>query len=125
MAEEKEEASKDVKIFYEKSPLYRTVRATGAWAGITPQGEVQIMVFNDLRPLPEFVRQEITDDRTLGKEIEKVERKGVLREIEVNIAIAPDVAIALVGLIEQMLEQLRQKGLLQAQAKPEQTEGGN
>jgi hypothetical protein len=52
---DEEQESRNVKVFYQNSPLHRAVFAGGAWAGITPNGLLQVALFNDLRPMPEIV----------------------------------------------------------------------
>ena len=76
MPDQEPEESRKIKVFYQNAVSHRTLFVGGAWAGITPNGFVQLGLFNDLRPMPEMVTHGVIDD-TFGPEIEK-DRKSVV-----------------------------------------------
>ena len=55
-------APNQIKLFYEKSLSHRTIHVDGVWAGISPQGSVQLTIFNDLRPVPDYTLNAINPD---------------------------------------------------------------
>ena len=105
MSSEATSDSKKLRVFYQNAPFHRTVYVGGAWAGITPTGLVQVGLFNDLRPMPEMVTLDVVDD-TVGQEIEKLEKQGVIREVEATVLMPLVVAKSLLPLIQQMIDQL-------------------
>jgi hypothetical protein len=100
-----ETESRKLQFFYQTAPFHRTTFISGAWAGITPSGLIQLGLFNDLRPMPEMVIQEVVGD-TLGAEIEKLEKRGVIREIEATVIMPLATAKLILPLIQQMIDQL-------------------
>lgn len=100
-----ESESRKIQFFYQNAPFHRTVFVSGAWAGVTPSGLVQLGLFNDLHPMPEMVIQEVVED-TLGPEIEKLEKRGVIREVEATVVMSLSTAKLILPLIQQMIDQL-------------------
>lgn len=72
MAEEKQypKVPDEITVYYQKAKDHRTVRADGAWAGLTPALEIQFAVYNDLQPMPKSVRHKVTE-RGLGPEVSR------------------------------------------------------
>lgn len=110
---EEEKGLKQLKVFYEKSPQYRTITAGGAWAGMTPQGQVQFVLFNDLRSIPDYASLKVTSEGRVSGEVEEVARPGIIREAEINVVmdvvIAQRVVDALQGMINQIKELKKQE----------------
>jgi hypothetical protein len=102
-----------VDIFYDKSPQFRTIHAGGAWASVTPELEVQVVFFTNLAPMPEFVRQRVSENG-LGEEVDKIVKKGISREYEVSVVVNKAVAEQLVELITRVMGQLPQEILPKA-----------
>jgi hypothetical protein len=113
-----EDTDKKIAFFYQNSPLSRTVHADGAWAGLTPQLEIQFSFFNDLRPTPEYILHRLTD-QGLGEEVERIERQGVIREVEVNVVMNPANVEELIKLLSRMVAEVHA-----ARRKIEQAEAG-
>ena len=97
--------TKNLRVFYQNSTFHRTVFAGGVWAGVTPNGLVQLGFFNDLRPMPEMVTHGVVNDE-LGPEIETLEKKGIVREVETTVLLPLPMAKSLLPLIQQMIDQL-------------------
>lgn len=96
-----------IDIYYKKARNHRTIQADGAWAGITPQLEVQVAFFKDLRPMPDFVTHLITPGEGLGAEVSRVEQKGMVREVEVTMVMSADTLESVIKLMQQSLEHLK------------------
>jgi len=76
-----EPAEKTIDIHYEKSNLFRVIPVEGAYGGLTPHGKILMSVFNERLPLPKVVTHE-HDAGHLGKEVGRISREGVFREVE-------------------------------------------
>ncbi len=106
--ENQEKTGRDkVAIYYQKTRHYRTIHADGAWAGITPQLEVQFTFFTDLQPMPEFTLHQVTDKGTLSDEVERVVKDGVVREAEINIVMNPSNTEQLINLLQRIVGQIK------------------
>ena len=100
-----------IRFVYQKARHHRTLHADGAWAGVTPQLEVQLALFNDLRLMPEYVTNLITAEGGVGDEISKgpsdTEMPGnVLREVDVTIIVSRNTAKNLIDVLSQMVKQI-------------------
>lgn len=76
-------------FYYLKSNFFRVIHADGGVGGITPQGNIQIDVYNERLPLPQQVVYSLNTDYTLGEEIteQRVSKEGIVREVEVQIVL--------------------------------------
>lgn len=82
-----------IKVFYEKSKDYRLIPATGAYGGVSPNGEVIIDFYVERRDSPESITLEIDDQ---GKAIEKSPvRSRFIREKQFGIVLRPDIALTI------------------------------
>jgi hypothetical protein len=82
---------------YIKSNQFRVVHADGVWGGVTNQANVQIAFFSERQAIPRRIVHRVEEDGTLGPEIEeeRVTRGGFVREVEVDVVMNLDTAIAL------------------------------
>ena len=126
MAEEKAEAAVDVesptataspkkvRFHYIKSNNFRSIHADGVFGGPTPRGDISATFFNERRPLPDQTVQIVNEDGKLGDELmeERIERDGILRELEANIimdlACAKSMVIWLQAKIESVEKALKE-----------------
>ena len=71
----------EIRFYYLKSNQFRVVHVDGAHGGITPRGFIQMALFSERAPIP---RETVQDEN--GREIseKRVERKGLVREIEIE-----------------------------------------
>lgn len=95
-------------IHYQRSRHYRTIHADGAQFGVTPRGQIQFTLFNDQKPMPEFVMHEITPEGTLGKPIEQSVREGAVREVEVNVIMDIEAATSFLDVLQTTLKQIKE-----------------
>lgn len=103
--------SGEIDFDYIKSPFFRTVHVDGVFGGISPGARyLNLALFSERRAIPTKTVHGIGQDGTLSAElVEKREgRLGVVRELEVNLAIDLPTAIALRqwldGHMSQMME---------------------
>ena len=101
----------EVRFVYRKTRHHRTVQSDGAWAAITPQLEVQIALFKDLRLMPDEVTNLITEKGVIGTELSKSPPDtdmpvNVLREVSVTVVISKETAKSLIDVLGQMVEKI-------------------
>lgn len=100
--------SDEIDVFYEKTSDHRYVHADGAWAGSTPQLDIQIAFFTELQPMPRKIRHKVVSG-ILGAEVIRDVDVGVLRESQVTILLNPITAIQLVKLLTEMITKLKER----------------
>jgi len=91
------DASDRVAFDYIKSEHFRVIRADGAIGGVTPNGTIHMAFYSERLAIPRRVVYELGSNGRLGKEIEseKVSRDSIVREMDVDLFINLDTAIAL------------------------------
>jgi hypothetical protein len=85
-----DQGKKSLSIKFTKSPDYRVVAATGAWGGLTPQGELFCNLFIEHNAPPESVELEVGP--ISAKEVRKISSHDMVREFQVGIVMRPDIA---------------------------------
>lgn len=106
-----------VKFHFIKSPLFRVMHIDGAYGGIGPHGHIHMAVFNERVAIPQLVEHEISATGQLGKELDRVSRDGIIRELEGDLVFDLDTAKALVRWIQEKINTIEQaqKALQQKQ----------
>src|SRR5215218_251428 len=80
-----------------KSNAFRVVHVDGVWGGITPQLNIQMALFNERRPIPQSIVQEIQPDLSITEiTSERVERLGLVREVEIEAVLSVETARSLI-----------------------------
>lgn len=101
-----------VRFIYSKARHHRTFHADGAWAGVTPQLEVQFAFFNDLRPMPEEVTHKVRPDGGMAEEVDRQHNvQDVNREVNVTITMNPEVAKSFIAVLVQMINQAQEAAM--------------
>jgi hypothetical protein len=112
--DEAEEQSKDqpslVQFDYLKSSLFRVMHVDGVHGGISPRGQIQMALFNERLAIPRQTVHELTAAGALGKEVveARVQRKGIVREVEAELLMSIDTAKSVVGWLKERIEQLEE-----------------
>ena len=88
----KEDPPESIDFHYIKSNGFRVVHADGAWGGLTPRGYIAMNFFSERFPIPRRLAHEIRPDGTLAQETDRDSKKGVVREVEVEVMV--DLAMA-------------------------------
>ncbi|MEE9260069.1 MAG: hypothetical protein V3U40_03025, partial [Candidatus Scalindua sediminis] len=81
-----------ITINYLKTNNYRTYHVDGIFGGITPDTKLYVELFVQRSVTPKVVEHEITEKGTLGKEISRTGKKGIIREIESGLIMDMKVA---------------------------------
>jgi hypothetical protein len=91
-----------VKFHLIKGNFFRVIHADGAIGGITPSGEIFLSLFSERGAIPQLIEQAINADGSLGEEIKKSGKDGIVREIEVGVVLS---AKAAKGIAEWLAKQ--------------------
>jgi len=89
---ETDEKTAQINFHYIKSNNFRVVHADGAHGGVTPRGDIHMALFNERNPIPVRITNKIAENGTLGEEIGRSMRDGIVREVEVDVILDPEVA---------------------------------
>ena len=100
-------ASGQIRFHYIKSGYFRTVLADGAWGGVSPAGRINIVFYNERAPIPRIVTHSVKESR-LGEELERESRDGIVREVEVAVALDLPAAESLLTWLEEKVQILRE-----------------
>jgi hypothetical protein len=98
---------REIDVFYRKAEDHRTVHSDGAWAGLSPQLDIQISFFSELQPMPSKIRHKLLGN-SLGPEVKRDVEIGILRESIVTVLMNPIIAIQTIRLLQQMVEKVRE-----------------
>ena len=94
-----------INIDYIKSNLFRVITVDGASATLAPQpGKRFLSLFTERYPIPRQVVYEVLPDRSVGKEVDKVSRDGLVREVEIGVVIDIRLAKGLRDTLSQIIE---------------------
>lgn len=78
-------SSNAVKFHLVKGNFFRVIHADGVVGGITPSREIFLSLFNERDAIPQLIEQAINADGSLGEEIKRSGKEGIVREIEVGV----------------------------------------
>lgn len=110
----------EIDINYRRASDYRILKVDGAWAGITPQLDIQFALYNDLQPMPTRIRHKVTPEGALSPiEVERDVETGIAREVVTTIVMNPIVAIQFVALLQRLINQAT-SDMEEATEKPKQ-----
>jgi hypothetical protein len=98
----------DLKIEFRKVSDYKLIPVTGAWGGLSPQGEIIFDLFVEKREAPKSVTIRIEN----GKAPLEIQREeGVtVRESQIGIVVRPDIALS-IG--KWLIEKAREAGVIE------------
>ena len=99
---------------YVKSSQFRSVHADGLIGGVTPNGHVHVAFFSERPAIPRRIVQAIGPDGSLGEELldQRESRNSIVREMDVDIFLAPDVARSMYKWLGERLNELEQRETL-------------
>jgi hypothetical protein len=101
-------ASGPVQFHYIKTNAHRVVRADGVHGGLTPALDIQMNFFGTRAPIPRLMVHEFSEGR-IGDELPdlRVEREGIIRDIEVTVIMDVERAEALHRWLGERIEKSR------------------
>jgi len=84
--------SQEIKVKYEYASDYRKIPATGAWGGLTPNGEVVVNFFVEFITKPDSIKIRIDETGIIEQKNQEHKDMTWTREILVGIVLRPDIA---------------------------------
>lgn len=109
----------DLTFHYLKSPQFREIFVEGAFGGVTPRGYISVALFKERQPIPREITNKLEEDGTLGDEVRRRSKKGIMRTVEANLYMDKDAAQTLIAWLQQQVDTLNalQSSLLVDPAK--------
>jgi len=96
-----------VRIHYLKTSGYRAIHADGAVCGLIPSGRgLHVAFFSERAAIPQITNQAINPDGSLGPELDRVGKEGVVREIEVDAFMDILTAKAIANLLSTKIKEI-------------------
>lgn len=95
-----------VQIYYEKTPLYRTVYSDGFIGGVTPTGAVNLSFYASRNPIPKSTTHELQPDNSLdpkGK-VSEDSKLGIIREVEFGVYLTKETAREMYNFLKTIIE---------------------
>jgi len=86
--------AQEIKVYYKRDKNYRILPATGAFGGVTPQGEVSVDFFVERRLPPKHIVMHVSPD-TPAQEMERDGEERMVRESLVGLVLRPDIALSI------------------------------
>lgn len=79
----------------------------GVFGGLSPSGDIFASIFSQRPPIPLVTVQPINEKGELGEELlsERSTKEGLVREIEIGIAMRPEVAEKLIKWLQEKVDQ--------------------
>lgn len=106
-AEKDEAIPGTVPVHFIKSNLFRVVHADGFWGGATPHGKIQLIPFNERNAIPQRLLLHDVEGVARERPGSRVGRKGIVRELEVDVLMDLNTAISLRDFLDQQIKQLQ------------------
>lgn len=106
MADEPEKP-KDIEFFFEIDKDYRIVAANGVWGGITTRGDIQLDFLVEKQAVPESIRNEITEQGGLGREIARTPPARFVRRMQFGVLLSVAAAEVVANLITSKIEEFK------------------
>ncbi|MER9238905.1 hypothetical protein [Mesorhizobium sp. M0633] len=95
-----------VEVTYHKSNHFRVVLAEGCFGGVTPRGLITSSFYNERVPIPKTSKFEIVDGKPAAEQVTK-SLEGLVREVEVEVVMDLNTAIAYYIWLRDKLENIR------------------
>jgi hypothetical protein len=100
---------KEIDVHYLKTPNYRTFHVDGVFGGLTPNRFLYLELFLQRLATPQIIKHAVTNDGKLGEEIQRIGKKGLIREIEAGLVMDLQVAKILRDWLDKRIKEFSQK----------------
>jgi hypothetical protein len=81
-----------IKFHYIKGNFFRVVHVDGAIGGLTPSRDIFVSLFSQRAPIPQMIELTVSPEGNLGSELKRETKEGVVREMEVGLALSAKAA---------------------------------
>lgn len=115
----------ELTFIYEKGRQFRVVHVDGVIGSMSPGNAlIHMSVFNERTPIPQKIVQQVTKGE-LGPELmdKRVVREGLFREVEADLVLTVEVAIAVRAWLDARIEEVQNARMLMQQHATEQGRG--
>ncbi len=72
-------------VHYLKTNSYRTYYMDGIFGGVTPNAKLYVELFLQRSPTPQIIQYSVEKNGNLGKELKRIGKEGLIREIEAGL----------------------------------------
>lgn len=98
---------------YIKGNFFRVAHVDGVIGAVTPSGMIHFAAYAERSSIPQHMVQEISEDGKLGPEIPSltVNRNSIVRELEVDLVMTVNVAMALRDWLNNQIELIEERNL--------------
>ena len=116
-------AADRISFDYIKGKDFRVIRADGAIGGITPNGYIHFALYSERQAIPRRQVFALSEDGVVGEmiEAETITRGSIVREMDVDVFLRPDIAKALHQWLGEHLERIE---ALKAVSRPSGEKNG-
>ena len=113
--------SNRLKFTYLKSNDFRVIKADGAWGGVTPRLEIQMSLFSERLPIPDFEEVDVSET-TIKSLRTETKTKGLIREVEAAVVLSSATARSLAKWLVDKADQIDK--ILAESEEDTENEGG-
>jgi hypothetical protein len=82
----------EIRISFRKAEGYKLVPATGAWGGVTPQGEIVFDLYVERKQFPQHIVMVRQESGGYKEDEDRKEEGAMVREAQVGVVLRPDIA---------------------------------
>lgn len=100
---DKPKTIKEITFHHIKSDGFKTVFITGATGGATVNSLINMNLYTDRTVIPSELTFEIDNNVKLGKEIKRVSKQGVIRDVQVGVLMDLEVAKNLIKFLNDQI----------------------
>lgn len=95
----------ELTFHYLKGPDFRTIHVDGAIGGLTPNGFLHIAFYAERAAIPQSTTLKVNPDGSLGDELAREGKDGVVRQMETDIIVNENTARNIKVWLDQKLEE--------------------
>ena len=103
----------NIELQYLKTSNYRTYYVSGVFGGGTPNGNIYMELFVERAPTPKIVVHKLGKNGSLGEEIKREGKTGIIREVEAGLVMDLKTASLLKEWLSEKIEQIEKRFLEQ------------
>jgi len=92
-------------VHYLKTSSYRTYYMDGIFGGVTPNAKLYVELFLQRSPTPQTIQYSVEKDGNLGKELRRVGKEGLIREIEAGLVMDIQTAKVFRGWLDDKIKE--------------------
>lgn len=98
----------EIKQHFLKNKDFKTVKSDGVFGGVTPFGDINMVIFTDRLPIPDSITIEVDDKTGKITEIARESKQGIVKEVQFGIKFDLQVAKQTVDWLQDKINQLEE-----------------